>query len=204
MDHENIPVSGEMSPADAAAWGRAITEVDEHLRAALFAWVESGDYVAEGNSDLPCIPDFMERYCGEWESFEDYARELADETGLLTDVPEEIANYFDWDSWARDLAFDYATHDNPEGFYAAECLAKVPCPCVPWFCEASPCCGDVCWVGEVYSVTSHCRCCHCLVSFHSVAPRSWYDFCFVPPASRRCCGLEVECQPVGQGVGNVE
>lgn len=29
------------------------------------AWVESGDYVAEGNSDLPCVSDFMERYCGE-------------------------------------------------------------------------------------------------------------------------------------------
>ena len=71
--------------------------------------------MAGGNSDLPCIPDFVERFCGEWESFEDYARELADETGLLNDVPEAIANYFDWDSWTRDLAFDYATHDNPEG-----------------------------------------------------------------------------------------
>lgn len=115
MDHENIPVKGEMSPADAAAWGRCLAEVDEHLRLALVAWVESGDYVAEGNSDLPCIPDFMERYCGEWDSFDDYARELADDTGLLADVPDEIANYFDWRSWTRDLRFDYVTHANPEG-----------------------------------------------------------------------------------------
>ena len=28
MDHEYIPVKGEMSPADAAAWGAAISEVD--------------------------------------------------------------------------------------------------------------------------------------------------------------------------------
>ena len=115
MDHENIPVKGEMSPADAAAWGRAIAEVDEHLRPALFAWVESGDYVTEGDTDLPCISDFEERYCGEWESFEDYARELADDIGLLADVPEEIARYFDWRAWTRDLGFDYSTHDNPEG-----------------------------------------------------------------------------------------
>lgn len=115
FDHENIPVSGEMSPADAAAWGSALAEVDEHLRPALVAWVESGDYVAEGNSDLPCIPDFMERYCGEWSDFDDYARNLADDTGLLDGVPEEIANYFDWDSWTRDLAFDYTTANNPDG-----------------------------------------------------------------------------------------
>lgn len=114
-DHKNIPVSGEMSPADAAAWGNALNEIDEHLRPALVAWVEAGDYVAEGTGDLPCIPDFMERYCGEWSDFDDYARELADDTGLLDGVPEEIANYFDWDSWTRDLAFDYTTADNPDG-----------------------------------------------------------------------------------------
>ena len=31
------------------------------------------------------------------------------------DVHEAIARYFDWDSWTRDLAFDYTTYDNPEG-----------------------------------------------------------------------------------------
>lgn len=35
MDHENIPVKGEMSPADAAAWGRCLAEVDQHLRPAV-------------------------------------------------------------------------------------------------------------------------------------------------------------------------
>ena len=115
FDHENIPVRGELDPLTAAAWGRVYTEVGPEHWPALYAWVESGDYVAEGNTDLPSIPDFVERYCGEWESFEDYARELADEIGLLNDVPEEIANYFDWDSWTRDLAFDYTTVDNPDG-----------------------------------------------------------------------------------------
>ena len=48
FDHENIPVRGELDPLTAAAWGRCLTEVDEHLRPALCAGVESGDYVAEG------------------------------------------------------------------------------------------------------------------------------------------------------------
>lgn len=115
MDHENIPVKGEMSPADAAAWGRAIAEVDEQFRLALIAWVESGDYVAEGNSDLPCIPDFMERYCGEWDSFNDYAEDLVESTGMLSEIPEEVARYFDHAAFARDIAFDYATYDAPNG-----------------------------------------------------------------------------------------
>ena len=115
FDHENIPVRGELDPLTAAAWGRCLTEVYKHFRPALVAWVRSGDYVAEGNSELPCIPDFIDRYCGEWESFSDYARNLAYDTGLLEGIPEEIAWYFDWRSWTRDLAFDYTTHDNPEG-----------------------------------------------------------------------------------------
>ena len=114
FDHENIPISGEMSPADAAAWGRCLAEVDEHLRPALCAWVESGDYVAEGTGDLPSISDFEERYCGEWESFAEYAGATRG-LGLLTGVPEEIARYFDWRAWSRDLAFDYSTYDDPEG-----------------------------------------------------------------------------------------
>ena len=115
FDHENIPVRGELDPLAAADWGRVYTEVGPGYWPALCAWVESGDYVAEGTGDLPSVSDFGERYQGHWESFEDYAEQLADDIGLLADVPEEIARYFDWDSWSRDLAFDYATHDNPEG-----------------------------------------------------------------------------------------
>ena len=115
FDHENIPVRGELDPLTAAAWGRCFAEVGPEHWPALCAWVESGGYIAEGNTDLPSIPDFEDSYQGHWESFEDYARELADDIGLLADVPEEIANYFDWDSWTRDLAFDYTTYVNPEG-----------------------------------------------------------------------------------------
>ena len=52
---------------------------------------------------------------GSWDSFREYADQLADDIGLLADVPEEIARYFDWRVWTRDLAFDYSTYDDPEG-----------------------------------------------------------------------------------------
>ncbi|ALN15764.1 antirestriction protein ArdA [Acidipropionibacterium acidipropionici] len=115
FDHENLPVSGELDTVTAASWGRCLAEVDEHLRPALCAWIRSGDYVAEGNSDLPSIGDFEERYCGEWDSFREYAESPVDDVGLLDGVPEEIANYFDWTSWTRDLAMDYSTYPNPDG-----------------------------------------------------------------------------------------
>ena len=113
------------------AWVGCLSEVDDSLRPALCAWVESGDYVAEGTGDLPSISDFEERYCGAWEnrycghweerycghwdSFREYADQLADDIGLLDGVPEEIARYFDWQAWSRDLAFDYSTYDDPKG-----------------------------------------------------------------------------------------
>lgn len=115
FDHENLPVRGEMSPNEAAEWGSSLASVPEHQREALCAWVRSGDYVAEGTGDLPSIPDFEDRYCGEWESFREYAEELADGTGLLSGVPEDVARYFDWAAWTRDLAFDYTVEDAPGG-----------------------------------------------------------------------------------------
>lgn len=115
LDHENIPVRGEMSPMDAAAWARVLDEVPDHQRHALRAWVESGDYVAQGDGDLPSISDFEERFAGEWESFNYYAHDLAESTGLLNDAPEELARYFHWASWIKDLAFDYTTADAPNG-----------------------------------------------------------------------------------------
>jgi antirestriction protein len=115
MDTDNMPLSREMSPMEAAEWGRVLAGVDDWQRDALVAWVSSGDYVAEGRGDLPSLPDFEERYCGEWESFAEYAESLADDIGLLADVAEEIARYFDWSAWTRDLAYDYTTQRAASG-----------------------------------------------------------------------------------------
>lgn len=67
--------------------------------------------MAEGTGDLPSIPDFEDRYCGEWESFRAYAEELAHGTGLLSGLPDDDSRYFDWPGWTRDLAFDYMVED---------------------------------------------------------------------------------------------
>ncbi|ROR54111.1 antirestriction protein [Luteococcus japonicus] len=108
MDHENIPVSGEVSPSEAAEWARVLLAVPEHQREALRAWVVSGSYVAEGTGELPSVSDFEERFCGTWGSFRDYAETLAEEIGVTPeDAPEELVRYFNWDAWTRDLEYDY-------------------------------------------------------------------------------------------------
>ena len=71
-------IRGELDPLAAAEWGRVYTEVGPEYWPALYAWVESGDYIAEGNTDLPSIFEFEERYCGAWENFREYAENLAD------------------------------------------------------------------------------------------------------------------------------
>jgi antirestriction protein len=48
-----------------------------------------------------------DRYCGEWDSFRDYAEQYAEDTGDLAAMPEHLARYIDWDAYARDLEHDY-------------------------------------------------------------------------------------------------
>ncbi|KJR05984.1 antirestriction protein [Gordonia sihwensis] len=109
------PVHREMDPTEAQRWGEIYEEVGPNTWPALCAWVRSGAYIAEGDTDFPILSDFEERYAGEWSTFREYAEQLADDIGLLTDVPESLQRYFDWESWTRDLRFDYSVEDAPDG-----------------------------------------------------------------------------------------
>lgn len=62
---------------------------------AAFALVEGIEYATEDR--------FEEAYRGEWNNERDYAENFADDIGMLRDVDEQLARYFDWDAWTRDL-----------------------------------------------------------------------------------------------------
>lgn len=109
------PIRREMDPITAARWGEIYEEVGDTQWPALCAWVRSGSYTAEGHSDFPVVSDFEEHYAGEWDSFDEYARDLAESTDLLKGVPDEIQRYFDWESWIRDLEYDYSVERAPDG-----------------------------------------------------------------------------------------
>ena len=110
FDHDNIPVDGEFAPMDATGWAEAYDELDSPEQwSALCAWVSSGSYVAQGDTDLPCVGDFEERYAGEWESFRDYAFQLAEDLALFDGLDDDhvAVRYFGWDSWISDMESDY-------------------------------------------------------------------------------------------------
>lgn len=113
-DHENLPVTGECSPRQAARLGCRIAEADEWLRAAFCAWIASGCYV-EDTDHLPSIDDFMEAYAGQWDSFFQFTEHLIEELGLFDGVPEEVAEYFDHDRWSRDRTYEYDHADALDG-----------------------------------------------------------------------------------------
>lgn len=89
-------------------------ECDEWQRDAFRAWHASGDYV-EDSEGLPSLSDFEDQYAGEWASFRDYADDMADECVIGGAEDGLLVRYFDYEAWARDLAFDYWTVPTEHG-----------------------------------------------------------------------------------------
>ena len=59
------------------------------------------------NCGVSSLSDVEEAYQGEHNSDLDFAQQLADDIGLLSGMDESLQCYFDWDSWSRDLMYDY-------------------------------------------------------------------------------------------------
>lgn len=110
MDMEYMPEDREMSPHRAKQWADLIEEVGEDNAQALGAWVRSGECVVDGD-DLPTAEDFLERYAGEWDSWDEYVEYAASEMDILDKMPEHLTPYFDFKKWGRDLAYDYVVVD---------------------------------------------------------------------------------------------
>ena len=66
------------------------------------------DEIAEAFSDV---------YAGTFDNLAAWAEELADETGMLESVPENLRYYFDFSAWGRDaeLNGDIWTAETPAG-----------------------------------------------------------------------------------------
>ncbi len=63
------------------------------------------------------LSNFEEAYCGEWDSEEDFARHIIDECYNLEKVMGNLAQYFDYEHFARELfMFDYQMGANNNVF----------------------------------------------------------------------------------------
>ncbi|MBF6271294.1 antirestriction protein ArdA [Nocardia farcinica] len=115
FDHEHLPTDGELDPVTASKWGELYDQLDDpSLWPALCAWVRSGDHVEDGDG-MPSLGDFEERFCGTWDSFLDYAIDLAEETGVFAQVPEDLRRFIDMAAWAAEIEADYVTENAPGG-----------------------------------------------------------------------------------------
>lgn len=66
---------------------------------------------ADALGDIDDLEDLRaqheDRYRGVWSSFREYVEAEADDIGLLSDMADTLARYFDWDAYARDMEHDY-------------------------------------------------------------------------------------------------
>ena len=68
--------------------------------------VDAVDDYMEFNDSLD---NFEEAYCGEWDSEEDFARHIVEECYNLEKMMGSLANYFDYEAFARELfKWDYS------------------------------------------------------------------------------------------------
>ena len=58
------------------------------------------------------IDKIEENYIGEFDSVENLAIDFVENTGMLDDVDNNIAMYFDYEKFGRDLAMDYVENDS--------------------------------------------------------------------------------------------
>lgn len=100
LDHENYGgvLSGECSPIEAYNAAILLESVEDHERGPWEAWLSNG---------MPADIDTMrECYIGEFSNDEELGEYIADECGLLNDMPESLRGYFDHARYGRDLAYD--------------------------------------------------------------------------------------------------
>lgn len=109
QDYENFPESFySESSLDEDTFDKIqeFAELDENEREAFEAFL-----------DLRCdsglsVDDFREAYQGEWDSEEEFARNIVEECGMLDNVPESLKDYFDFERYADELfRYDYDFQD---------------------------------------------------------------------------------------------
>jgi len=100
MDHENFgPVlSGECSPLEAYEAAQLLESVPEEERPILEAWLGNGM-----EFDLDAM---REAYAGEFSTDAEFAEDFAEQCDLLSEVPENLRYYFDFEAYGRDLMND--------------------------------------------------------------------------------------------------
>lgn len=102
QDYEGFPGNMASECHINWAWVEGFRQArDEGCEEAYRLWVDD-----TGETDFDT---FRDAWWGEADSEEAFAVEFVSDTGLLADVPETVALYFDYEAYARDLFLDSFT-----------------------------------------------------------------------------------------------
>jgi antirestriction protein len=106
-------------PEDREAFDAKTEELETAVSDAQTALDDAGEEFGDDEqTELAELDDLENEIGREWRhgetmipenDFEDYARQLADELGLIPDENRWPCTYIDWEQAAKELAMDYAT-----------------------------------------------------------------------------------------------
>lgn len=101
FDVDGVPTGGECSPDEAQRLAESMTACAEGTGAPLAA-VRA--YLDNFHGDVYALDNFEEAWCGEWDSRDAFAEQLADDMGYLEgDGKPTPWHRFDLDGFARDI-----------------------------------------------------------------------------------------------------
>lgn len=106
-DYDDIPYSFGENP-DLESLVKYVEAYEEHGEP-FKVWWEN-----ESGSDFD-VERFQEQYQGTYRSLEDYAEQLMDDIDMLSDIPENLRYYFDFEKWGRDCEMSGDIWTTPGG-----------------------------------------------------------------------------------------
>jgi antirestriction protein len=90
-----------MSKPNTDTLNAFLDEHTTHLSAEVVSlWMEN---LHEAEPTREILDQAEDAYIGEFRDFTRLAEHLVDETGMLSGIPSEIANYFDYEKYGNDL-----------------------------------------------------------------------------------------------------
>ena len=107
QDFENFPAEYyHETEINSSLWDEYLL-ISDSEKEILAAYIEA----TGASATEATLEDARDRHHGQYNSFLDFAYEYIDSSGMLSDVPESIQRYFDYEAFARDLSYDFSEHD---------------------------------------------------------------------------------------------